>query len=54
MCKLSSVAARVNEEKSRLCHTNFPDVTKVSEVLLTSRPNDGILRHGNFIMDVCV
>ena len=25
---------------------------KVSELLLTSRPNDEILRHGNFIMDV--
>lgn len=52
MCRLSSVVARVHEEKRWLSQMPFPDVTKVSEMLLNSRPTDEILRHGNFIMDV--
>ena len=52
MCNLSSEAARINEEKRWLSQPCVPDVTKVREFLLNSRPQDEVIRHGQFLMDV--
>ncbi|KAJ7354924.1 hypothetical protein OS493_029033 [Desmophyllum pertusum] len=52
MCKLSSEATRINDERRWLSQTSVTDVTKVREFLLKARPHDEVMRHGQFLMDV--
>lgn len=51
-CRLSSEAAKVNEERRWLSQTTVPDAGMIEEVLHNARPCDEVLRHRDFIPDV--
>ena len=52
MCKLSRDADSISKEQNWLAKTTVPDVNTLKAFLLNGRPNDKVLRQGQFIMDV--
>ena len=53
MCRLSTEAGKVNEERKWLSQTtSVPGVSMVEELHFNSRPHDEVLRHQEFILDV--
>ena len=53
MCRLSTEAGKVNEERKWLSQTtSVPGVSMVEELLFNSRPHDEVSRHREFILDV--
>ena len=52
MCKLCQDADSITKEQNWVTATTVPDVNHLKAFLLNARPNDEVLRQGQFIMDV--
>lgn len=53
MCRLSTEARKVEEERKWLSQpTSVSGVNTIQEVLFNARPNDEVIRHRDFIMDI--
>lgn len=53
MCRLSSEAGKVNEERTWLSQTpSVPGVSMIKKLLFNRRPHDEVISHREFILDV--
>ena len=52
MCRISSEAAKVNQERRWLTQTTVADASMIEEVLHNSSPSNEVLRHRDIILDV--